>query len=84
MLCRKAKYRDKFEENLITNNSKNIWQGLEAITNYNPSPKNTTTTGTTLPDKLNDFDSCFDKLNTIPPSSVTGFHCETHRGKWET
>ena len=25
----KAKYRDKLEENLTTNNSKNIWQGLE-------------------------------------------------------
>ena len=30
----KAKYRDKFEENLTTN--KNIWQGLKAITNYKP------------------------------------------------
>ena len=27
----KAKYRDKLEENLTTNNSKNIWQGLKAI-----------------------------------------------------
>ena len=28
-------------ENLTTNNSKNIWHGLKAITNYKPSPKNT-------------------------------------------
>ena len=32
----KAKYHDKLEENLTTNNSKNIWQGLKAITNYKP------------------------------------------------
>ena len=37
----KAKYRDKLEENLTTNNSKNIWLGLKTITNYKPSPKNT-------------------------------------------
>ena len=28
----KAKYRDKLEENLTTNNSKHIWQGLKNIT----------------------------------------------------
>ena len=71
-----AKYRDKFEENLTTNNSKNIWQGLKAITNYKPHPKNNTTTDTSLPDTLNDVYRCFDKLNTSPPSSVTGFHCD--------
>ena len=67
----KAKYRDKLEENLTTNNSKNIWQGLKAITNYKPSPKNTTATDTNLPDRLNDFYSRFDKLNTTSPSSIT-------------
>ncbi|KAK2183222.1 hypothetical protein NP493_319g00012 [Ridgeia piscesae] len=72
----KAKYRDKLEENLTTNNSKNIWQGLKAIINCKPSPKNTTTTDASLPDKLNDFYSRFDKENTIPSSSVTGFHCD--------
>ena len=65
----KAKYRDKLEENLSTNNSKNIWQGLKAITNYKPSPKNNTTaTDTNLPNRLNDFYSRFDKLNTTSPS----------------
>ena len=67
----KAKYRDKLEENLSTNNSKNIWQGLKAITNYKPSPKNTTATDTNLPDRLNDFYSRFDKLNTTSPSCIT-------------
>ena len=61
----KAKYRDKLEENLTTNNSKNIWQGLKAITNYKPSPKNTTATDTNLPDRLNDFYSRFDKLKLL-------------------
>ena len=46
-------------------------QGLKAITNYKPSPKNTTATDTNLPDRLNDFYSRFDKLNTISPSSIT-------------
>ena len=67
----KAKYCDKPEENLTTNNSKNIWQGLKAITNYKPSPKNTTATDTNLPDRLNDFYSRFDKLNTTSSSSIT-------------
>ena len=58
-------------ENLSTNNSKNIWQGLKAISNYKPSPKNTTATDTNLPDRLNDFYSRFDKLNTTSPSSIT-------------
>ena len=67
----KAKYRDKLEENLTTNNSKNIWQGLKTIPNYKPSPKNTTATDTNLLDRLNDFYSQFDKLNTTSPSSIT-------------
>ena len=67
----KAKYRDKREKNLNTNNAKNIWQGLKAITNYNPSPKITTATDTNLPDRLNYFYSRFDKLNTTSPSSIT-------------
>ena len=71
MPSRPAKYRDKLEENLTTNNSKNIWQGLKAITNYKPSPKNTTATDTTFPDRLNDFYSRFDKLNTTSPSCIT-------------
>ena len=66
----KAKYRDKLEENLTTNNSKNIWQGLKAITNYKPFPKNTTATDTNLPDRLNGFNSRFDKQNTTSPSSI--------------
>ena len=48
-----------------------IWQGLKAITNYKPSPKNTTATDTNLPDRLNDFYSLFDNLNTTSPSSIT-------------
>ena len=67
----KVKYPDKLEEILTTNNSKNIWQSLKVITNYKPSPKNTTITDTTLPDKLDDFYSRFEKQNTILPSSVT-------------
>ena len=67
----KAKYRDKFEENLTTNNSENIWQGLKAIPNYKPSTKNATATDTNHPDRLNDFYSRFDKQNTTSPSSFT-------------
>ena len=66
----KAKYQDKLEENLTTNTSKNIWQGQKAITNYQPSPKNTTTADTTPPNKLNDFYSCFDKKKLFLPSAV--------------
>ena len=67
----KAKYRVKLEENLTTNNSKNIWQGQKAITKYKPSPTNTTATDTNHPDRLNDLCSPFDKLNTTSPSSIT-------------
>ena len=34
------------------------------------------TTDTSLPDTLNDFYTGFDMQNTIPLSSVTGFHCD--------
>ena len=68
-----AKYRDNLVENLTTNTTKNIWQGLKAMTNYKPSPKNTTTTDTNLPDRLNDLYSRCDKLNTTSPSSITPF-----------
>ena len=54
-----------------TNNSKNIWRGLKAITNYKPSPKNTTAADTNLPDILNYRYSRFDTLNTISSSSTT-------------
>ena len=47
----------------------------EGHKNYKPSPKNTTTTGSTLPDNLNDFYIRFDKQSTTPPSSVRVFHC---------
>ena len=67
----KAKYRDKLMEHLTTKNSKNIWQCLKAITNYKASPKNTTATDTNLPDRLNEFYSQVDKLNTTSPSSIT-------------
>ena len=69
----KAKYHDKFEEILTTNNSKNNRQGLKATTTYKPSPKNITTTDTTLPDKLHDLYSRFDKQNTIPLPLSQGF-----------
>ena len=61
----KANYRDRLDENLTTNSSKNIWHSLMAKTNYMPSPKNTTSADTTLPNKWNDFCSRFDKLNII-------------------
>ena len=67
----KAKYRDKLEENLTSNNYENIWQDLKVIANYKPSPKNTTATDTNFPDRLNYFYSQFEKLNTTSPSSIT-------------
>ena len=48
-----------------------FWQGLKTVTNYEPSPKNTTANDTNLPDRLDDFYSQFDKLNTTFPSSIT-------------
>ena len=63
----KVKHSDKLEDNLTSNNPK----GLKAITNYQASPKNTTATDTNFPDRLNDFYSRLDKLNTTSPSSIT-------------
>ena len=71
----KANYCDKLEENLTTNNPRYIWQDLKDITNYEPSSKSADISDTTLPDNLNDFDSRFDKQNTISPPSVAAFHC---------
>ena len=45
-----------------------VIRSVKAITNYKPSPKNTTATDTNLPDRLNYLYNRFDKLNTTSPS----------------
>jgi hypothetical protein len=64
---RKAKfqYRNKIEENLTANNSRNVWTGLQTITDYKMTHKPAETTDKTLPDKLNTF---YSRFNTQLPS----------------
>ena len=70
----KKNYRDKLESDLSTNNTRNMWQGLQKITQYKQASKFADTHDPTLPDKLNDFYGRFDRQNhqpvpDIPPCS---------------
>ena len=63
----KLKYKRKIEENFASQNSRELWQQLQQITNYKPAAKAADALVMNLPDSLNDFYSRFDKKNTTPP-----------------
>ena len=69
--CAKLEYRNKLEEQFCSGNSREVWQGLESITNYkmkshkfNDDPS--------LPDQLNEFYARFDRENTSPVVTTSG------------
>ena len=67
-------YRKKLEEDLSASNSRDVWTGLQNITDYKMTHQTVDSTDRTLPDKLNEFYSRFDKPVTssdvvVPDSS---------------
>ena len=67
----KAAYRQKLETCLETNNSRDLWSGIQKITNYKRSSPPLDETDRTLPDQLNQFYARFDQDNTDPPPAIS-------------
>jgi hypothetical protein len=61
----KHQYRDKVESQFNGSNTRRMWQGLESITDYKNKQKNITDIDVLLPNKLNNFFTCFED-NTVP------------------
>jgi hypothetical protein len=65
---RKAKweYRQKLESQFQSNNTRDVWQGMQTITNYKKKAPPVDVSDKDLPDKLNEFYARFDRQNTTP------------------
>ena len=64
----KIAYKDKIEDNFSSKDSKKLWSHISNITQYK-GPQRTVDDGdATLPDRLNDFYSRFDKDNDTTPA----------------
>ena len=61
----KWRYRCKMQSQLQSGDTRAVWQGLQAVTDY--KKKNSTVDDDpTLPDRLNNFYARFDRANTTP------------------
>ena len=62
----KADYRRRIEDHLSENNPRQVWQGIQQLTNY--SGRNTTTVNSSisLAEKLNSFFARFETSRTSP------------------
>ena len=65
----KSNYCGKLEDNLDTENNRQLWSGINRITNYKPKATPIDTSDTTLPDKLNAFSGRFDDPSLAVPIS---------------
>ena len=63
MKAAKLAFKDKLEKNLDTDDTREVWSGVQTITNYKRSFKSISGNDPCLPDKLNDFYARFDKSN---------------------
>ena len=59
-------YRDKVESQFNGSDTRHIWQGLQAITDYKKKTSNITANNVLLPEKLNTSFARFED-NTLPP-----------------
>ncbi|KAI2645121.1 hypothetical protein H4Q32_027825 [Labeo rohita] len=60
----KRAYSQKLEGYYLNHNTRSMWQGIQAVTNYRGTTTATDPQDTTLPDCLNTFYARFDRLNT--------------------
>ena len=66
----KRDYSGKLEDKFANNDTRSVWQGLQAVTNYKQKTPSPIDSGDITPDKLNEFYARFDRLNhTAPPTS---------------
>ncbi|XP_070183447.1 uncharacterized protein [Littorina saxatilis] len=62
----KAVYRDKIQDQFASNKPREVWQGLQQVTQYKKKPAASDDHDPTLPDKLNSFYCRFDEKNPNP------------------
>ena len=63
---RRARYRTKIEAQLTTNNTRNVWQGLQQVTRFKQRAAAPSEVIPGLPDQLNSFYCRFDDKNPDP------------------
>ncbi|XP_073720820.1 uncharacterized protein [Misgurnus anguillicaudatus] len=63
----KRAYSQKLESFYLSNNTRSMWQGIQAVTNYKEIVSATDPLDVTLPDSLNTFYTRFDRMNTDTP-----------------
>lgn len=64
----RATYRQKLEDSLASSNSRDLWSGVQKVTNYKPANLKLCSDDESLPNELNRFYARFDK--TPPPHVV--------------
>ena len=62
----KARYRNKIEAQLTTNNTREVWRGLQCVTRYKLKEVAPSEVSPDLPDQLNNFYCRFDDKNPDP------------------
>ncbi|XP_070182229.1 uncharacterized protein, partial [Littorina saxatilis] len=62
----KAVYRDKIQDQFASNKPREVWQGLQQVTQYKKKSAASDDHDPTLPDKLNSFYCRFDEKNPNP------------------
>jgi hypothetical protein len=66
----KRAHSKKLESLYLNNNTRSMWKGIQAATNYRTTMTTPDTRDATLPDRLNNFYARFDRLNTDTPSKA--------------
>ena len=66
----KRAHSKKLESLYLNNNTRSMWKGIQAATNYRTTMTTPDTRDATLPDSLNNFYARFDRLNTDTPSKA--------------
>ncbi|KAK5870472.1 hypothetical protein PBY51_003414 [Eleginops maclovinus] len=65
----KADHKRKIEEHLLSNNSREVWQGIQHMTNYRPS-KPSADGNASLAEELNCFYACFERKTPVAATST--------------
>ncbi len=66
----KRQYKNKVEEQFNTNNARNMWQGINNITDFKGNKSSTVNIAASLPDELNLFYARFEAHNTAHTESA--------------
>lgn len=70
----KLDYKRKIENHLSNNNSRQVWQGIQQLTNYRGTDITSEETRASLAEELNIFFSCFEALPQQSSPKPAQFH----------